>query len=499
MRSSPLLARIGAAALCLAAALPVSAQEISERLVEYKLDNGMTFLVYPREGAPVFAATTSVSVAGVDEVYGETGVAHMFEHMAFKGTHRIGTTNLAAELPIMEEMDRLAEEARAELGKNQPDRAKVEELRAGIRKLQEQQAAFIVKDEFDSIMQREGATGINASTSADFTNYYASLPSNKLELWFWLEADRMRQPIMREFYSERDVVREERRQRTDDSPFGLLYEKFTTTVFAAHPYGKPIIGWESDIESITRPMAEEFRKKFYGPRSVAVAIVGNVDPEEVKRLADKYFGTWDAPGAPQRLAVREPAPRAEARVSVEFDAEPSMIIGWLKPTSPSDDDAAFTILGSVLGDGRTSRFYRALVVEKQMAVSVDASNGTPGDKYMNAFAIFATPKAPHSVFDLEKEIYAILEEVAENGVTERELERARNNVEAGFIRLAGSNMGLATTLAQAHHQLGDARLLEQERDRLLAVTSEDIQRVVKQYLTRNNRTVAWLERPEAAQ
>jgi len=492
--------RLAAGAFCALALLtsPASAQDLRENLTVINLENGMTVLVYPRPQTPVFAAVLSMDVAGSDESYGETGVAHMFEHMAFKGTSIIGTRNVEAELPLMEAMDALAEEARVELSQPEPDMAKVEAARDKIRELQAQQAEYIVKDELDLILSRNGATGVNASTGADFTTYYTALPSNRLEMYFWLESDRMKNPVMREFYSERDVVMEERRQRTDNSANGLLYEAFNNAAFQAHPYGKPVIGWASDISSITRPMAEDFRSKFYGPKSAVLAIVGDVDPNEVRRLSEKYFADWDAPGQPKRIVTREPDQRGERRVRVEFDAEPSLMIGWHKPGTPTTEDAAFGWLASILTSGANSRLYKELVINKKLVTNIGAYSA-PGDKYENMFIISATPRAPHTVAEVETAIMEVIAKLAAEGVTEKEMARVRRSFERAYIEQADSNMGFADTLAETTNLYKDPYALDAEKARLLAITPEQIQEIAKKYIRPDNQTVAWVERPAADQ
>lgn len=479
----------------LATALCAHAIDLTKDLVVHRMDNGLTLLIYPRpDTAPVFSGVVSIDTAGSDEQYGETGIAHMFEHMAFKGSARIGTRDYEAERPIMEAMDRLAEEARAIYSGHNPDTARLAEIRDEIRALQAEQSKYIIKDEFDSILQRNGATGVNASTGADFTTYYISLPANRLELFFWLEGDRLRYPVMREFYSERDVVIEERRQRTDDNAFGRLYEAFVTTAFQAHPYGRPVIGWMSDIQHLTRPMAEDFRRRFYGPKSVVIAVVGNVDVQETIRLADKYLAGWDAPGKPVRVLTREPGFAGERRVNVEFDAEPSMMIGWPKPTYPHPDAAAFDVLNEVLSGGRTGRLYRSLVVEQGLATSASAGAG-PGDKYDNLFYVFASPRAPSTLEDVEAATYRVIESIVNEGVSEREIQRARNQIEAQYLRTLRSNMSFARNLAGTTNLWKDPYAINREQEMLLAVTAEDVQRVAREYLTQSRRTVATLRRP----
>ncbi|MBI5153860.1 insulinase family protein, partial [Candidatus Poribacteria bacterium] len=384
----------------------------------------------------------------------------------------------------------------AELAKLEPDQSRIDEARAKMRELQKEQSRFIVKDEFDAIMSKAGGVRLNASTSWDSTNYYVSLPSNRLELLFWLESDRVLHPVLREFYSERDVVVEERRTRTDDNPDGRMFEVVTSALFSAQTYGQPVIGWPTDVRNLTTAMAEEFRGEHYGPRSVVFTIVGNVDPDEVIRLADKYFSRWQADGHPHRLTTKEPVRNGEVRIRIEDEAEPSINIGWNKPGAPSKDDLAFSILDSVLTDGRTSRLHKKLVLEKRMASSVGSWIG-PGFKYDNAFMLFLSPLPPYTCADLEQEVYRELELIANDGVTDKELQRVLNQYDASYIESLQSNGGLARQLTSNYMLYRDAEAIDKELERLHAITSADVQDVVKRFLTPEKRVVVWREKPNA--
>jgi len=249
--------------LCVLATV-VGAQNLEDRVVEHKLENGMTFLLMERHQAPVFTGMIVVKVGSVDESIGKTGLAHMLEHMLFKGTKTIGTRNFAAEEPILEQIDRVGTELSSELVKGEKaDEQRVRTLREEIKKLQEEAAQYQVKDELGAIYSKHGAARLNASTSNDITRYYVSLPSNRLELWAMVESDRMANPVLREFYSERDVVMEERRLRVESSPFGALYESFLAAAFLAHPYHRPVIGWSSDIAGYVTGDASAFYREYW--------------------------------------------------------------------------------------------------------------------------------------------------------------------------------------------------------------------------------------------
>ncbi|RMH18949.1 MAG: insulinase family protein, partial [Gemmatimonadetes bacterium] len=269
---------------------------LGERLpvVERTLPNGMRLLVLERRGAPTAAFVVQFRVGSVNETLGSTGIAHMLEHMLFKGTTTVGTRNLEAELAFFPRMDTLADSIRRLRAPPRPDTVRAARLEARLRALEDSARAWVEPNEFDRILSDHGARGLNASTDYESTSYYVELPSNRLELWFALEADRMRNPVFREFYTERDVVAEERRLRVESQPGGLLYETHMAAAFTMHPYGVPVVGYMPDIRNLTRPQVEAYYRRYYGARSAVVAIVGNVDADEVLALADRYFAELPA-------------------------------------------------------------------------------------------------------------------------------------------------------------------------------------------------------------
>jgi predicted Zn-dependent peptidase len=342
------------------------------------------------------------------------------------------------------------------------------------------------------LYQRHGGVGLNASTGKDITRYVISLPSNRLPLWAAIESDRMANPVLREFYKERGVVMEERRLRNDDSPSGSLYETFTSAAFRAHQYGVPTIGWESDILSLTPAATEAFFKTYYGPGQATIGIVGDIDPKEVITLIENTFGRIPAGPPLPPLVTVEPPQRGERRVEVEFDAEPSVAIGFHKPGLDHPDDYVFDVIDELLTDGRTSRLYSKLVRDSRLAASVDSDANYPGVRSANLFVLSATPLAPHSTGEVETAILAELERLKTEPVAQKELERIINNLDADMVRALRSNSGLASQLALYQTVAGDWRYVLKSRDRIAAVTPADIQRVATQYFTKTNRTVATL-------
>jgi predicted Zn-dependent peptidase len=319
-----------------------------------------------------------------------------------------------------------------------------------------------------------------------------SLPSNRLPLWAAIEADRMANPVLREFYKERGVVMEERRLRNDDSPNGLLFETFTSAAFRAHPYGIPTIGWESDILSLTPAATEAFFKTYYGPGRATIGIVGDINPKEVIALIESTFGKIPAAPPPPQIVTTEPPQRGERRIEIEFDAEPSLAIGFHKPGLGHPDDYVFDVIDEILTEGLTSRLYVKLVRDGRLAASVSSDANYPGVRAPNLFVLNATPAAPHTTAEVEAAILAELERLKTEPVTSKELERVLNNLDADMVRALRSNSGLASQLALYQTVAGDWHYILKARDKVAAVTPADIQRVATQYFTKSNRTIATL-------
>jgi predicted Zn-dependent peptidase len=478
--------------LAVVGAGPLTGQNLEEKVHARTLKNGMTVLLIERHGAPVFSTLYGFKVGSVDEIQGITGTAHLFEHMAFKGTPKIGTSDFEKEKPIMEKVNQAGREWSLELVKGeQADKDKLARLRADLTKLEAEQKKLIVKDEIDVIYSNVGGTGLNAMTSTDQTIYIIGLPSNQLELFCLVESERIRNTVLREFYTERSVIQEERKQTTDASPARLLNEMFMGAAFLAHPYNHPVVGWASDINSVTLEEAQTFKNKYYTPNNCVLAIAGDVDPVKAWPLIEKYFGDIPRGEDPPVLRTVEPKQLGERRVRFEFDAEPALMMGFHKPTFPSKEDAAASVLASILTSGRTSRMNKDLVQEKQIAVSVGAGSGG-GARYPNLFTFNAVPRFPHTVEEVEKAILEHIEKVKTEPVSERELQKVKNSWEASYVRQMGSNMGLAMTLTRYQLLFGDWKLYLKYKDILTGITAADVMAFAKTYLTPENRTVAFL-------
>ena len=453
------------------------------------LENGMRVLLLPRPGAPTISFVMQLAVGGVHETPGTTGIAHLLEHMLFKGSDTVGTTDVAAERRLFAEMDARHEDLL--VARASGDSARVRALAEEIDALEDQAREFVVPNEFDRILTRAGAQGLNAMTTNEATTYFVELPSNRAELFFALEADRMANPVFREFYSERAVVTEERRMRVDTSPAGALYEAHMRAAFTVHPYGQPVVGTMDDLESLRRADVESYYRRFYGPGNAVLAVVGSFDADQVEGWARAYFGAIPRGEQPPGVTTVEPPQSEERRVELAWDAQPSLRIGWHVPEAAHPDAPALAMLSALLTGGRTSRLYRSLVTEQRLATQIFSTMG-PGTLYPQLFQIDASPIHPHTPARIESEIYAHVAELVDEGPTEEEVERVRNQIAAGSVRRMASNLGLAFQIAGSESLYGDWRETFRASARLQDVTPQDVRRVAAEYLVEQNRTVGTL-------
>ena len=466
-------------------------------VVEHRLKNGMKLLIVERHVAPTVAAFILFKVGGVNDPAGQTGVAHLLEHMMFKGTRTLGTTNYAAERPLMEREDQLSVELqRSEYrARTDPfyhaDPAQVDRLKKQIAQVQSQEKRYIVENELDEAYDHLGAENLNASTGSDGTTYVVELPSNALEAWAYAGSDRIRNPVFREFYSERDVVHEERRMRTETAPEGLIEETLNATAFVAHPYHDPVIGWPSDIDNTERAEVLAYFRTHYAPNNAVAAVVGDVNPRAVIRLAEKYFGAIPPQPQPSQPVTIEPEQHGERRATVVFDANPQFSMAYHIPAIGHADAPALEMLGDLLSSGRTSRFYAAITQKGLGQASADGGTGP----YPNLFGIAGIPQQPTTSADLERAILAEIERVKTEPVSDRDLQRLRNQLDAATVRELESNSGIASLLLDYESKASDWRYYYKELALLKAVTPADLMRVARKYLTAENRTVVTLVAP----
>ena len=488
---------------------PAGAQQVD--VIEHELDNGLTLLLVPRPGDPNVAAGWVAKVGSVYERPGITGVAHLFEHMMFKGTQTIGTRDIEQDLQIIEQLDVLRAEIQAaeieldrrhQLGEiDDPADPAVrshrhQELLGEFEALLARQSELLIPEEFSRIYTAEGASGMNAGTSYDFTIYFINVPANKLELWFWMESDRLANPVFREFYAERSVVHEERRLRTDSTPIGKFREQFEAMFWQSSPYGWPVIGWPSDLEGITRDEALSFFDTYYAPNNLAAALVGDFDPDEAIALAERYFGRLDRGARPPlQPRTREMPQLAEKRMVAYADTNPQVVIRYHSVRDGHVDEPALVVLGQLLS-GRTGRLYRSLVEEQEVATS--ASGGQAGFQFEGMFELRGTARQGRTPEEVEQAIYAELEKLKTEPVGERELQKVKNQNAADTFRGLRSNFGLMMQLLIREGNRGWEHI---NTDPALydAVSADDVMRVANTWFTPETRAVAVYYRDESTQ
>jgi predicted Zn-dependent peptidase len=490
-----------AATILLAGAWPASAQtylDLENQVKEIKLDNGMTFLVLERHDVPVFSFCTYVGVGSANEVRGITGIAHILEHMAFKGTAEIGTKDFAKEQKAMAAEDAAFNALKTERLKGEnADPAQLAQLEAAFTGAKDAARAFVVSNQFGEIVEQNGGVGLNASTWVDQTQYHYSFPSNRLDLWAYLEGSRMSAPVMREFYTEKDgPVTEERRMRTDNSPFGRLMEQFQCLAFIANGYSHSTIGHMSDLNNITRQDCEDFYRRNYVGKNICVAVVGDVDAAQVEKLARKYFGKIPA-GNPRPVETREPDQLAEKRMTIKEDTQPILMLGWKIEDQMNADWPVYQAIADILGQGRTSRLYTKLVKEDKQAVQAFSFAGFPGSRYTNLMTVFGIPVKGVGAAQLEQSVRAEVARLVADGVTDEELAGVKQRARANFLRGLDSNNGLAEQLASYQMDTGDWRRLFREVQRLEAVTTDDVKRVAAEIFQDQRLTVAMIENKQS--
>ena len=455
------------------------------------LPNGLTLIVCERPEAPVFSFYTLVNAGSANDPQGQSGLAHMFEHMAFKGTDEIGTTNYPAEKIALAKVE-LAQAAydaeyRKRIGQ---DAARLASLKHNFEQAVAEAQKYVIPNEFTEIAEGNGATGVNASTEEDSTQYFWSMPSNRLELWAYLESSRIGRPVEREFYKERDVVQEERRMRTDSSPVGRLAEQFLATAYVAHPYGKPTVGWESEISQVNATEAAAFHRKYYVPANIVVAVVGDVKAAEAMPMLEKYFGTIPAGPKPEPMTTVEPAQAAEKSVTIHDASQPYYLEGYHRPDYLDPDDAVYDAISDVFSNGRTARLYRSLVRDQKIAAGADGFSGFPGVKYPGLFAFEAIPLPGHTPDEMEAAIHKELDKLKTEDISDAELERYKTRFKADLLRGLADNEGLAHQLAEYQTYYGDWRELFRQLRKVDAVTKADVRRVAAKTFVAGNRTSA---------
>jgi predicted Zn-dependent peptidase len=478
--------------------LPPELQALAGQVVERTLPNGLKLYCVPRPGVATVHFAMAFGVGGVDEQEGRSGVAHLYEHMAFKGTATLGTRNAAKERVLLARLDTLDEERLAESARGvHADAEKLKRLKAEFDRVEAEAESLVVPNEFDEVYARNGAKGLNAYTSKDRTVYIIALPGNRARLWAAMEGARVKGPVLRQFYRERNVVLEELR-RYDDIPSWRMYDALSSLAFPAHPYRTPIIGWKSELEKLTRRDLEEFFLARYRPDRAAICAVGAVEPATMFKLLAAEFGSWKAHGPrPRPVVTEEGEQRGERRAVERMPTNPLVATGWPIPTWGHPDKAAVDVLSAVLGRGESSRLHTALVKEQQTAVYVGAFTEFPGERYANLLTVVAAPQAPHGPAAVEAGIQAEVARLQADGLTARELAKAVNLLEASIFQQLADNTNMAASIAGAQATLDDWRMPLYWVAEARALTTDALRDAARKYLTPDHRNVVTILPPDA--
>ncbi len=497
--------------VCALAAVCSVADAQSVKVESFTLDNGMEFLLVPRHEQPnVISAGWLARVGSSNERPGITGISHFFEHMMFKGTSTIGTSDAKADADfnrqiagVGERLRNLALTVQYERWKNGEiddpwdpanDTPEMETLRTHLKTAMDEHRSVIVKDEFDQVYTNLGGSGMNAFTSNDVTFYFITVPSNKFELWAWMESDRLGNSTFREFYSERDVVHEERRLRTESTPIGAFQEQFDSMFWLSSPYNWPVVGWPSDLSSYTREQAEDYFRTYYSPNNLVGVIVGDFDSEYIKPVIEEYFSRLERGPEPPKVVTLEIEQQAEMRLNAECDCQPQAEIRYHTVPFGHADSFALDMLSQIL-NGRTGRLYKAMVEGSEIASNAFA--GQDSRRFGGAFSFSAETKGDATPEQLENAWYEVLDDIKNNPVSAHELQKVKNGVAADSYRRLQSNFFLLVQLG-LNESAGKWEYINEEPARLQQVTARDIMRVAKKYFTKSNRSVASYTRKENA-
>ncbi len=492
----------GRAVTAVLLAIHVSLQAQQIPVVEKHLANGFKVLLVERHGEPRIAAGWVAHVGSANERPGITGMAHLFEHMMFKGTPTVGTKDAQRDLALISEQEQVRDEIRKEeaiqrarfrrgetddLTSPESKSDRYRELEAQFKKLLDEQRSLMVKNEFDRIYTTAGASGMNAFTTEDMTGYFINVPANKLELWAWMESERLLHPVFREFYAERDVVFEERRMRTESTPTGKFQEQFNALFWDAHPYNWPVLGWPSDIPAISKQQADEFYALYYQPQDISLILVGDFKLAAAESVIQQYFGRIPAGHQPApEVTTLEIQSQAEKRYNAEAETNPQTEIVWRSVGFGHKDSYPLEVLQQLL-NGRTGRLYKGLVLGRQVATETFANQDSK--KWAGSFTVDGEAKDGHSPEEVEQAVYAELERLRTEPIPPEELQKVKNQFAAAEYRKLSANFPIFFQVLN-NEGLGDWREVNEGGRKIQAVTAADVQRVIGKYLVKESRAVA---------
>lgn len=478
-------------------------QPIKTKIKRYTLENGLKVIFMQNGTTPTVALYWKILAGSCDETKENAGIAHMLEHMLFKGTKQVGTIDFEKEKKYLDLLDRWyhkLDSLNEKLNQTQNEKEKqkieqsIERIKKRIQIIEDEVKKFQISEEDSIIYSIQGQRGYNAYTSEDVTNYQIELPSNRIEVWARLESDRIKNSVFREFYTERNVVAEERRMRVENNTFGLLYEKFLEAIYQNHPYGYPTIGPMKNILKFKKEQAIEFYRNYYRPDNTVIALVGNFDEDYALDIIKKYFGDWEKPPYPIPRNKPEAISYHKVDLKIQKEGSPIQLLAWLKPNFPSKDDLVLEILSDILTGRPDTRLHKKLIEEEKLVSQIAIYTSEPGERYNNLFLILIYPnlsllKNPKDHKELEQlynkiqqSIFEEFQNIIENGINEKELKRVKETYLTNFIKRMRSNAFLADILTYYELIYGDYSIIFDYYNKIEEISSEDIQNAIKKYL-----------------
>jgi len=467
---------------------------VKKRVSKFTLKNGLTFILLEDHSVPIASFVTYANVGSSDEHIGIYGISHVLEHLAFKGTTEIGTRDPKKEREILSNMDRVFDEILMEKDKIEPDKKKIGSLKKKLESLRLKAQKYVVANEFDTLIKKNGGVGLNAGTNTDSTVYFFSLPSNKVELWAYLESGRFSDPVFREFFKEKDVVKEERRLRTENSPIGKMIEELQALSFKDHPYHISVIGPMSNINHISRDDVKRYFGKNYTSKNIVIGVTGDVYPAQLKKLAKKYFSVIPSGRKNPKVFTIDPAQLGEKRMTLYEDSQPWFFTAYHCPSEIHPDFNKFEVLNYILTYGRSSRLYKKMVSKDKSALAVGSLAGFPGTKYPSLYLIYALPNMKHTTAELEKVITEAIEKLKKEPVTQDELLSAKTRIKVNTIKRMKSNQGLLTGLLSSEIIQGSWEKYFDHLNEIDKITSKDIKDLANKYFVKNQRVTIKIEK-----
>lgn len=488
--------------LLLAAAVLAHGQDfkaLEQKTTEFTLSNGLRFLVVERHDSPVISFVTHIAAGSANDPAGASGLAHFFEHLAFKGTETIGTRDAAAEKKALDALEDVRERLDAERGKGRrADDLQIVRLETEFMKALSAAQAYVVPDQFKTILEDNAALTVAAGVGPDATQFHVALPSNRAELWFLLESQRLSKPVFRDFYRERDNAVSEYRSRMQTNPQARLLQALAAAAFSAHPYRNPASGWPGDFDELRMADARQFFNRYYVPGNMTIGIAGDIAPAEARRLADKYFAAIPARPLPPAVRTQEPPQAGPRTVILENSAENLLAMGFKRPDDADRDDAVLDVIQAILSSGRSSWLGKELIENRRVATAVRALSSWPGSRNPHLFVIAVDAAPGRTAEEAEQAVTAVLTRLQNGGVDEAALTRGKAHARAALAGRLADNGNIAATLALFASNHGDWRKVMTAGDAFTKVTAAHVQTAALKYFIPARRTSVHMVPPAPA-